>query len=466
MSDTRVDFAPAVCSFESSSISAACWTPSSCENVVMSASTTPVMASVEAPAVTAAAPALELNTAKLYAGDSNTVKAATTLDASKSISQMVQDGTMVKSDKPQIPEQRPCGDKETPKITVTKDASQPADFIVRKDGKVEVVGDPEAGSGPHKDYKIRVEEGADQKVTDELVNYLANKCLQGEKKPTLQADEGLVSDAVKQQFAPPQEEKLPEEKELPDELDPDKSGPSPNCGPDGGPGPTPDTNPDDQLEPDKGGDKIEPEKDARPTKAPIEVLRDSIRSSAYDNVQANSLGAYNCNYIGWFGSFLTEEMLEELGNPPDMKKLGKVLAKYKNDPKFKAKMDQHVQNLKDQGDTESAGKIEGMFNKLATDDKFADEMGTFLNGQLKGDNATKEDLAKFFDPKMQDAVANSQMADAAKEMGVKIKDMNEKQAGELALTMLLGHKATEAEKQSYANYVSTISDNFKRLKRA
>lgn len=463
MSDNCVDSAPVVCaSFESSSISAACWAPS-CESV--SISSAPVMASVEAPVAAAASPSLELNTAKLYAGDSNTVKAPP-IDASKSISQMVQDGTMVKAEKAPVPEQRPCAEGEQPKITVTKDASQPADFIVKKDGKVEVVGDPESGSKPHSQYRIRVEEGADQKVTDDLVTYLNNKAKADNKTATLDAEEGLVSAAVKDQFAKP-EEKLPEEKELPEELDGKQDGgcPDGNCGP----GPRPDTNPDDQLEPDKGDNNLEPEKDTRPpsaVKPPIDVLRDSIRSSAYDNVKAGELGAYNCNYLGWVGSFLTEEMLEELGNPPDMKKLGKVLAKYKNDPKFKAKMDARLQNMKDQGDTESAGRIEGMFNKLATDEKFANDMGNFLNGQRDKTDATKDDLAKFFDPKMQDAVANCQMADAAKEMGVKLKDMNEQQAGDVALAMLLGHKPSDAEKQSYANYVSTISDNFKKLKRA
>ena len=455
MSDNCVEFAPvAACSFESSpALSVQCWAPT--ESVVCS---TPTV-STDNVAAAAATPRLEL-----YAGDNNAAKATTSIDSSKTVAQMVQDGSMVKSDKPAVLEQKPVAEGEQPRITVSKDSGQPADFIVRKDGKVEVVGDPESGSKPHADYRIKVEDGADAKVTDELVSYLNNKIRESDSKfqPTLQADEGLVSDAVKNMFAKP-EDKVPDE--LPEELDPDRSPPSPDCGPGPGPGPNTDVDPNDQIEPDKGDGNLDPEK-SRPTKAPVEVLRESIKTSTYDNGKANELGAYNCNYLGWVGSFLTDEMLAELGTPPDMKKLGKVLAKYKNDPKFQAKMAEHTQNLKDQGDTGSAEKIEGMFNRLSSDEKYAADFGNFLEGQKAGTPATKEELAQFFDPKMQDAVASSKMADAAKEMGVNLKNMNEQQAGEVALAILLGHKPTDTEKQTYGNYVSTITDNFKRLNRS
>lgn len=380
---------------------------------------------------------------------------------------------------------------QQPKISVTSDTNKPADFKVKADGTVEVAGKPFDGQKPLSEYKIAVEQGADQKMTEQVVKHIADQISQKapDAKPVLDAEPGLVSEELRQRYQK-SDTTDGEQKDDFDDLPDDKGGIDGGGGggcdgggcDGGGGGGGDDTNLDvddgKDRNHDEGLDRDQQEGDRnRAVVSATEALRNALATNLdsagkpnYENATAKSLGAYSMNFNGFVTSWLTDEMLEELGHPPDWSKLGKILKKHANDPKFKQKMGEKMDALKSNGEESSAKTLEGMVDRLANDEQFAKGFGEFMQGQEQGRNATPDEMKNFFGKDVQDAAITSQMADVATQMGVKLKDLNEQQASDVALGMLVGHKVSDAEKKQlleqkmYADYVTQIRDLFKARK--
>ena len=109
-----------------------------------------------------------MNTSSLYGAETKA-----SFDTSKSVQQQISDGKFKQSDKVP-PEHTELKKDEQPRVSITNDTGKPADFTVKKDGSVEVHGNPES-TKPFSEYKIAVEAGANQKVTDALASYLRDR---------------------------------------------------------------------------------------------------------------------------------------------------------------------------------------------------------------------------------------------------------------------------------------------------
>lgn len=412
---------------------------------------------------------LEMGTSNLYASSTageSSISRAATIDSRKSVTDLVQEGTFIQSNKTPRLDQNERAAGEPPKIMVSNESAVTPDYIVRQDGKVEVIGNPESGDKAHGVYRVQVEPGADQKVTDDLVKYLNDRIHQKEPSASVSLDAapGLVSEDTQKLFtvAPPKNEEQPNPEEPPPEDTPDSS---PSC-PGGGDGPGPsDTSPPEDSPSDTPPDAnpIPPDAPLTP-KGPMDDILDAARLNSWDNNTIGALGAYEINMTNWFSSWLDDEALAELGNPPDFKKLGKALAKMKNNPKAKEAMDARLNNMREQGDTAGADRIQNLFNKLTdpTQGTFQENFGVFMNSQRPGGrNATGEEMATFMDKDMQKAIASSRISDIAHQANVKVKDLPGDQAAKLALAGALGHIPTDKEMSDYNQYVQAIRGRYK-----
>ncbi len=462
-------------SFSSPCISSACWSP--CETSVCSPSSS---SSYDSGIVRASSSSsLDFSTHNLYGSAVENTARATNMDSRKSASDLVAEGAFVQSNKAPRLDQNVSIPGEQPKIVVTKDASVTPDYIVRKDGNIEVVGNPDAGDKPHSLYRVQVEEGADAKTTEALVSYLNDRIHQKDASAgiSLAADPGLVSDEVASRFNK-QADSSPDQKqnENPDEQTPPADDSSPNCpggggggggGCDNSPSPQDDTTPEDSTPPSDQTPDAPPQPDAPQVLGPMDGVLEAARLNNWDNNTNGSLGAYEINAGHWFSSWLDADMMEELGHPPDYRKLGKILAKHKNDPKFKAAMNARLGNMREQGDNAGADKIGGLFDRLGDekDPTFAENFGIFLNSQRSqaegGRNATGEEMQTFFDKDLQKAIASSRMADVAHDVGVKIKDLAPDQQSKIALAGALGHPPSEKELQDYNKYLQVVASKVK-----
>ncbi|MBX9688863.1 MAG: hypothetical protein K2X27_19295 [Candidatus Obscuribacterales bacterium] len=407
-----------------------------------------------------------MSTSSLY-GSAAAPEVRGALDSSKSASQLVQDGTFIQSNRAPRLDQNDRAAGEQPKITVTTDNTVTPDYIVRQDGKVEVVGNPDAGAKANGNYRIQVEPGASQQATDDLVKYLGDRIQQKDPSAqvSLEAAPGLVSESIASRFnknSPENPENTPEDQNPPDDSPSDPGGGGGGGG--GCPNSPSDTSPDNspQDTPQDTPNETNPPSDVPSTvlAGPMDNIVDAARLNTWDNPTNGAIGAYEINSVGWFSSWLDEEMMAELGNPPDYRKLGKVLAKHKNNPKFKARLD----NMREQGDSKGAEKIEGLFNRLSDEKEsaFAENFGIFLNGQKEGGrNATGEEMINFMDKDLQRAIASSRMCDIAHEAGVKIKDLSPEMSAKMALSGALGHVPNEKEMSDYNKYLQVVASRFK-----
>ncbi len=440
-----------------------CWGPSCGDSYVSYVSSSSDYSSFSS----SSSSSLDMNTSNLYSSSQVAEPIARgAIDSSKSVSALVQDGTFIQSNKAPRLDQSERSAGESPKVIVTNDASVTPDYIVRQDGKVEVVGNPESGDKAHGVYRVQVEPGADQKTTDDLVKYINDRIQTKEpsSQVTLDAAPGLVSESVASLFNRPapenNDETNPDDENPPPEDDYSPSDPgggdcpnSPSDDPPYDPQDTPDEQPDNQPLPDS--EPFAP-------KGPIDDILDASRLNSWENNTLGSLGAYEVNMVNWFSSWLDAEMLAELGDPPDYRKLGKVLAKHK--AKFQQGMNSRLDNMKEQGDTAGAEKLENLFNRIENDPTFAENFGIFMNSQRGGEgsrNATGEEMNNYFDKDLQKAIASSRMSDIAHEAGVKIKDLPPDQAAKMALAGALGHVPSEKEMADYNRYLQVVQDRYK-----
>lgn len=407
-----------------------------------------------------------MSTTSLYSGAGSESIARATFDPGKSVGDLVKEGSFIQSNKAPRLDQNDRVAGEQPKVIVSNDDSVTPDYIVRKDGKVEVVGNPDAGNNAHSVYRVQVEAGADQKTTDALVSYLNNRIRQKDPSASvgLEAAPGLVSEDVAKQFNtkpnnPDKNEETPEDTNPP----PEDDYPS-NPGGGGGCPDSPDNYPEDNSPSDTLPEQTPPSDTPLLPQGPLDNILDAARLNNWENNTHGALGAYEVGMVNWFSSWLDAEMLAELGDPPDYRKLAKVLAKHKNNPKFKNAMNARLGNMREQGDSKGADKIEGLFNKLSdpNESAFAENFGIFMNSQRAGGrNATGEEMNTFFDKDMQQAVASSRMSDIAKEQGVKLKDLNPDQAARFALAGALGHMPSDKEMTDYNKYLQLVQSRFK-----
>jgi hypothetical protein len=416
---------------------------------------------------------LSLNTSSLYGAEART---ASPLDAGKSVHQQVSEGNFRQSDKA-APEHRELNKGDQPKITVTSDTSRPADFTVKSDGTVEVHGNPEDGGKLLSEYKIAVEPGAGEKATDALVTYLSDRLsAAGENiKPVLDAQPGLVSDEVRQSFNV--DDKTDSEEDLENDNRNNNGGGGcnnggggrNNGGRDNGGDDLPDENKDDSRDDNKdsnrdGNNKTEQVSNLDAMRNALVAASDAAGNPNWDNATAGSLGAYSMNAVSWFSSFLTSEMLEELEeiDPKtgkkvvNFKKLGQVMNKHKKDPRFQAQLQERTDALKAQGDEGSASTLNSLADRLGSDSKYAEGFGSFLQNQSENKNATPEELKNFFNKDIQQSAISSQMADAAGKLNIKVRDMNEKQAGDLALAMTLGNQVKRMDSPALQAQMETM----------
>ena len=422
---------------------------------------------------------LDMGTGNLYAsssaGESTIARSTAPIDARKSVSDLVQEGTFVQSNKTPRLDQNERQAGEPPKVIVSTDATVTPDYIVRQDGKVEVIGNPDAGDKAHGVYRVQVEQGADPKVTDNLLNYLNDRIHAKEPSAqvSLDAAPGLVSEDTAKRFnvSKPQDnpdKPNPDEEQPPEDSPPDDSPSCPSCpGGGDGPGPSDDSPPEDPSDNQPDANPIPPEAPVAP-KGPMDDILDAARLNSWDNNTLGALGAYEVNMTNWFSSWLDAESLAELGDPPDYRKLAKALAKARSNPKTKAAMDERLNNMREQGDSAGADKIATLFNKLSDPSQgtFQENFGVFMNSQKPGGrNATGEEMATFMDKDMQKAIASSRISDIAHQANVKVKDMPGEGAAKLALAGALGHIPTEQEMSAYSQYLQAVQSKYKQPNR-
>ena len=452
--------APSVC-FDGGGVSSAgCWSPGESSSFCNSTG----YSSDCSVGTAASSGSLDFSTATIYGNSGDSRAIGTAGDSSFAKSAMSPRQDQAELAKP----------GESPKIIVSNDSSVTPDYIVKKDGQVEQVGDPTSGDKPHSVYRIQVEPGADQKATDALVSRINDSIRQKDStaQATLYATPGLVSDDLRKAFeakAPsPADDVNPNPETPPEDSAPPSDDESPS-NPGGGDCPScPNSpnSPSDDSSPSDTPSEVPPETlpsdlPANVVASPMDNLIDAARLNTWENGTNNALGAYEVNMGNWYSSWLTPEMLEELGNPPDYRKLGKILAKAKANPKFQQGMQERLGNMKEQGDTAGADKIDAMFTKLSTDSMYAENFGIFMNGQQSGRNATGEEMQNFFDKDMQKAVASSRVSDVAHEAGVKVKDLPAQKAITMALAGALGHVPTEKEMTEYNKYLQVVGSRFK-----
>lgn len=317
---------------------------------------------------------------------------------------------------------------ESPKINVGPvDESTPADVKIGKDGTVSLARGIADGDKPLQEYNVQVEDGADPRVTEKVLNDLAEmiKSKESDAVPRIESGKGadgqdLVSPEFKDQFR----EKFGvdgEGDELPDDPSlPDGGG---DCGP--GPSPGPGPNPD-QLNPDELDD-------GEPDDSPIDG-GDQIDGGAYSdrafkalNELSSKMGDMHPSQYGEFMSttFLPQEILDELGPPPwtpeQMAKLRKYLKEHQKE--IQGRIKERASALEQQGDAESAKALnqfaddfEGIANDPQKLESFSTALGNFMERSQNG-TANPTDVHALFDNNagLEKAVRHSQLVEAAKD---------------------------------------------------
>lgn len=365
----------------------------------------------------------------------------------------------------QAPAAAPLEQGKQPVISVVPaEAGQPADYKVRANGTVEKAGEPlSAAKG---EIKIQVEQGASQEKVDQLVAHVKQELEKAGAKPTLNAGENLVSEQVKSSFPVADDA----------DFDPSKGG---EGGTNGGGG---DCNGGNCNRGDGGGgnggggrgetDIPDEKQDIPPLPNEQEEIKPNVSMrNPYDNLRDSLIKNENAGFMGWWGSMLTKEELDALGNPPDPEKLKALL----NSPKFKERMAARKQALKDSGDTKGVDQftqMEGKLGEIGSNDQQAKNFSDFMGRMSSGQPDANNDMEKFFNSsQMKEATVNSQILDAQSKLGVNLKSMPvdnaaniqkaDAAASDVALTMLLGRAPTAADRANtkFAEYLAVQKQN-------
>jgi hypothetical protein len=372
---------------------------------------------------------------------------------------------------------------ETPKISVVyqnQDTNvnppppQP-DFVVKKDGSIQVLHNPE--TNPDANIVVQVERDPGQTgdptpeqkeslnglvpyLADRVANSPAYQAVSPDGKVAIEDKQNLVDDKVEAAI-----ENNASKPPIPDASTPvpdvppaagDASGRMNRVGGSGGG--------HDSFSPSGDGamssrDGQAPAPDVTP---PVQAVEDTISALAgvkdkahpYDNVAQRSdgsygVGRYSMNQFN-IGSWLGDMFGVDLGDPPDPAKLAALLADLKAHPeKMKAAMNKMAQD----------GKVSKDFAGKFDPAKFSDFLGK-LDG--KHGAMTAKDVHDNLPKDLQESIAKDRIEHYAKGMGIDTsKDLGDKDAGKLALAMFLGRTPnqtdlTNPESQKYQDTANNM----------
>ncbi|CAN5141892.1 hypothetical protein BH10CYA1_BH10CYA1_37900 [soil metagenome] len=375
---------------------------------------------------------------------------------------------------------------ETPKISVvyenqTPNADPPApkpDFIVKKDGTIEVLHNPETNADRNIVVQVERDPGqtgeptAEQKeslaglvpyLADRVANSPAYQAINADGRVAIEDNQNLVDDKVEAAIEnnaskpPIPDVTQPPAPDVPPEAS-DASGRMNRVGGSGGGR--------DSFSPSGDGaissrDGQAPARDVTP---PVQAVEDTISALAgvkdkahpYDNVANRSdgsygVGRYSMNQFN-IGSWLGGLFGIDLGDPPDPAKLAALLAELKAHPeKMKAAMGKLAQE----------GKVSKDFASKFDPAKFADFLGK-MDGKHGAISA--KDVHDNFPKDLQETIAKDRIEHYAKGMGIDTsKDLGEKDAGKLALAMFLGRTPSQADlsNPAYEKYQDTANNMYK-----
>lgn len=363
-----------------------------------------------------------------------------------------------------------------------------ADFIVKKDGTIQVVNDHERN--PDKEICVVVERakgetGAppaeQQKATDELVDYLGQRladkfypqAVGPDGKPIsnvpIEDKQNLVSDNVEKKYGNGNTPEVPNLPKAPDVPQParDMSDQMNRTGGSGG-----------SRNFDRGAvDSNYPQRDvpqALNESNGVAAVKDTVASvfkGNNDTVRRRSDGRHQVGRYGLgsghFGGWLGDILGIDLGDPPDMAKLAELLKKH---PELRQKLAAAMKNAAKGGQDGKGTKLpEGFADKFQVgedgnfkDQKFVDgfmNFGDKLSG-TKGD-ITGAEVNQFMPKELQDIVATDRVEKYAREMGVQDPNkMTKEDAGKVGIAMHLGRIPTQQElaDPSYQKYASDFAN--------
>lgn len=366
-----------------------------------------------------------------------------------------------------------------------------ADFIVKKDGTIQVVNDHERN--PDKDICVVVERAkgetdappaAQQKATDELVDYLAQRLadkfpypqgLGPDGKPIanvpIEDQQNLVSDNVEKKFGngnKPEVPNLPQAPEVPQPAR-DMSDAMNRTSGSGG-----------SRNFDRGAvDNNYPQRDVPQAVnesngvASVKNAVASVFRGENDTVRKRSDGRHQVGRYGLgsghFGGWLSDILGIDLGDPPDMAKLQELLKKH---PELRQKLAAAMKKAAQGGEDGKGTKLpEGFADKFQVgqdgnfkDQKFVDDFMNFgdkLSG-TKGD-ITGAEVNQFMPKELQDIMATNRVEKYARDMGVQDPNkMTKEQAGVVGVAMYLGRMPSQQEMQdpSYQKYASDFANMY------
>jgi hypothetical protein len=357
---------------------------------------------------------------------------------------------------------------ETPKISVvyqnqdTNVSPPPSapDFVVKKDGTVECLHNPEKNPDANIVVQVERDPGQTGDPTPQqkeslagLVPYLADRVASSPAYQKVSPD-GKVAIEDNQNLVDPKVESAIENNiskpPVPDIHNPpvpdvppaagDASGRMNRVGGSGGG--------HDSFSPSGDGaiSSRDGQAPARDTTPPVQAVEDTISALAgvqdkahpYDNVARRSdgsygVGRYSMNQFN-IGAWLGNMFGVDLGDPPDPAKLAAFLADMKKHPeKMKAMMGKLAQD----------GKVSKDFAAHFDPGKFSDFIGK-MDG--KHGAITAKDVHDNMPKDLQETIAKDRIEHFGKAMGIDTtKDLGEKDAGKLALAMFLGRTPSESD---------------------
>lgn len=361
-------------------------------------------------------------------GDGNTgavqsTESAVALDPKKSPKEQVKAGRIVDktpSSAEASLEMPDITDRTPPKISVAMQdvAQQPpekANFVVKKDGTIEMHGDPETLNS--KDIKVQIERSAGQvypteeqkKAADELVTYLSQR-LKSQNPELAKTGVELNDNAAVVSPEARQREQMRQPQE--------NSGMSPETqqnvgnmnrfrGSNGGEMPVRNTN---DYYPERSVPRQANESDQQAAvKEAVAGLFNADHAKPYETVRKSPQGDYRAGRYGFSGRQISNWLAGlDLGDPPDPAKIEELIKQGKLPKGFNAESLKKLQAMADKmgkGEAPSADDMKllpkEMQETMATDmvnqfkDRVGDNPGAIAAGMMSGKTAaelTQEDL--------------------------------------------------------------------------
>jgi hypothetical protein len=395
-------------------------------------------------------------------------------DSHKSVEEQIKEGNFKKSDgSDETRNEQKLEKGDAPNIKVVyedkntdhPDAPKP-DFIVKKDGSVEVVHNPE-GSTPDKEIVVQVEREKgetgkpgekQQAAVDGLVDYLGQRvqaqygdALKEVKGPDgrpvkqveIEDNQNLISDKVEQKFGSnmPKEDLVPPEvRNISDQVDRVR-------GSNGGSHSFPREGVDRQFPPREVPQPVDESNKTAAMKDMTASLFNADKTHPYTTIKHRSDGSYAVGRYGLnqatMGNWMADLLGIDLGDPPDYSKLAEAL---KKNPELAKKLQAGMAKMaKD-------GKVSQDFADKFKDGDFAQKFAGFADklGGNKGE-VTEGEVKNFLPKELQETIATNRIENFERQMGIDPKNPSDKDAGRVGLAMHLGHVPNEQEQNNPLN---------------